>query len=146
MRGNARQITLILKQYKMLQSELENIEIIYSQYSKNILKPVDTTRDYISKTNAFSSNTENMAIYLLDYKESITKLKLQIDIINNSLKCLDEREKKIINLKYFENNSWREVSNSIELCDKWCKEIKREAFKKLIRTIPVEVFPSIFFD
>lgn len=146
MRGNARQITLILKQYKMLQSELENIEMIYGQYSKNILKPVDTTRDYISKTNSFSSNTETMAIYLLDYGESINKLKLQIEVINNALKCLNGREKKIIELKYFEGSTWREVSNSIELCEKWCKEIKKESFKKLIRTIPVEIFPSIFFD
>lgn len=146
MRGNTRQITLILRQYKMLKSELENTEMIYSQYTKNILKPVDTSRDYISKTNAFSSNTENMAIYLLDYGESIEKLKLQIEVINTALKCLTDRERIIINLKYFEGNSWREVSNSIQLCDKWCKEIKKEAFRKLIRTIPVEIFPSIFFD
>lgn len=146
MRGNTRQITLILKQYKMLKSELENTEKIYNQYSKDILKPVDTSKEYLGKTNSFNSSTENIAIYLLDYSESIEKLKLQIDIIHTSLKCLSEREKEIINLKYFEGKPWREVSNSIELCEKWCKEIKNEAFKKLVRTIPVEIFPSIFFD
>lgn len=146
MRGNVRQITLILKQYKMLKSELENTVRIYETYEKGGLRPIDTTMEYTSKTNAFNSSTEKVAIYLMDYGESIKRLKLQIDTIDTALKCLSTREKKIITYKYFEGYSWYEVSCELKLCDKWCKEIKKQAFKKLINTIPVEIFPSIFFD
>ena len=132
----------------MLKSELENIKSIYEQYSKssNILKTIDTTRDSLSSTNKVSNPTESLALYLVDYKESIERLEIQIKIIENSLNCLTIKEREIVISKYIEGMKWNDVCYKVELSEKWCKEIKKQAFNKLIRVIPVEIFPNIFFE
>ena len=132
----------------MLKSELENIKSIYEQYSKssNILKTIDTTRDSLSSTNKVSNPTESLALYLVDYKESIERLEIQIKIIENSLNCLTIKEREIVISKYIEGMKWTDVCYKVELSEKWCKEIKKQAFNKLIRVIPVEIFPNIFFE
>lgn len=147
MRGNRKQIALILKQYRILKSELKNCEKIYNEYnkSKNILSTIDIGREG-GRTNRVSSQTESMALYLADYSESMKKIELQISIIETALECLSIKEKHILMLKYFEELTWNEVANKLELCDKWCKEMRNSAFKKLMKTIPIEVFPCIFFD
>ena len=148
MRGSIRQITLILNQFKMLQSELENTKMIYDEYnnSHNILKPVDTTREALSKSYNITSSTEDLAILLIEYKESIGKLEMQIKAIETALKCLTERERKVVVLKYIEGMKWSEVSDKLGFSEKWCKEIKKQAYNKLIRVLPVEIYPNIFFE
>lgn len=148
MRGNIRQITLILKQYKMLKSELENTKMIYEEFSKreHLLRPVDTTREALSKSYVINSSTEDSALSLINYKESIAKLELQISVIDTALKCLTEKEREIIQEKYIENSKWYEVSCKVGLSEKWCKELKNQAYTKLIRVIPIEIYPNIFFN
>lgn len=147
MRGTRKQIAIILKQYRILKSELKNCEKIYNEYCKtrNILTPIDTTREG-GRSNQIHSQTEGIALYLADYSESMKKIELQISIIETALECLSVKEKHILMLKYFDELTWNEVSNKIELCDKWCKEMRNNAFRKLMKTIPVEVFPCVFFE
>lgn len=149
MRGNARQIKLILQQYTVLKAKLSNLEMIYHTYGSKKIRPItaiDTTKEAVSKTYKITSSTEDIALYLLEYKESIEKLQVQISVIDTAMSALTRTENEIITLKFFKNMKWKDISLKIDLSEEWCKKQKNLAFKKLIESIPVEIFPNIFFD
>lgn len=146
MKGSSKEITSILMQYNIMKAELINKQKVYKSKSKNIGSAVNYSSERSGKTNRIVSETETLAIYLAEYKIDIDDLTLLLEIIDTALNGLTEKERNIVTLKYIDGKPWWKVADELNLSEKWCKIIKKEAYMKLIRSIPIEIFPDIFFS
>lgn len=89
--------------------------------------------DQIVTHNYKNSVTENLAIKLAILDEKIKKLKSDIEKVELLLDYLEEREKRIIELKIFECLTWRQVSKRMGVPVVTCYKIMVRINKKIER-------------
>lgn len=131
-----KQIETILYNFNQTKAEIKNmkldIELLENEYDDGIGV---TYMEKTGKTNKITSTVENMIIR----KESqINKLNYAIKVkeaeikkIENALEILTERERSIIEMKYFQRESNRNISAKLYITEEYVSSIKSKAIKSL---------------
>lgn len=116
--------------------ELEAIEDKYIR-GGYIKEGISYDRVMTSPTN--SSPIEQWLLYhdqeydrLLGEKSKAVK---EVKIIDNALEVLNRLEKEIIELRYFKDKTWIEISDKLENSTSNCKKIRVEAIEKIKKVI-----------
>lgn len=127
----------ILKDYKKLKALIKDYDLQLQELDFNTLGPQGMTydKDKTSPTNKFNSDTENAAI---KREEKIHNLKKQqgtckviVGQMDNALDTLTDREKQIIELKYFNGKTYDEISAIIDRTSNRIKHIMKDIREKL---------------
>ena len=132
-------VEVLLKNYKTLKCEIKSLNIDIEEIEKEY-KGISAIsyEEKTGPTNAFSSSVENEVIQKskkLDALRDIKRRKeLQVERVENALEVLNEKEYKIIELKYFSERkkSWSNVCAKTDMCEAWCRQLKDRAIKKMI--------------
>lgn len=96
-----------------------NYSNINTQLMNNINSPTESTAlDNIKKMDKLQGK--------------INKTELKLEIIDNALSGLNEREILIITERYINCRQWWEVAQKASYSEEQCRNIKRQAMKKLI--------------
>lgn len=128
-----------LREYKELVIQLESYRALYNECELQVKEGRALTydKDKISKTNNFYSETESQAITLANIKTTINHLDNKILVINQAIKKLNEKEKRVIELRYMQTNKWDkpltwvQISYMMNYDISWCKELRRRAIDAL---------------
>lgn len=134
-----------LYQYKSLDVKIKNIQIDIENLENDITVKAVSYEEKVAPTNAFNSSVENEVIrregYIKNQLETLRAKKkyyedLQIKI-ESSLETLEDIEKQIVELRYFNRNRlrWDEVSAKVCLERNWCTQKKNKVIKKLAEMI-----------
>ncbi len=134
----------MLYKYIELKAQCKNIDIeIEELKSVGNLQSIDYSKDVLSPTNNISSSVENELINIeQNIPDKISKLENKkkskeriINRIDNALNILTEKEKYIIEYRYFKKLEWNKISELIDLSDVRCRQIRKEAINNIIDVI-----------
>jgi DNA-directed RNA polymerase specialized sigma subunit len=125
----------LINEVKNLELDIEELEYDYRGCGSI------TYEERTGATNKFSSVVENELIAKVKKIDQLKRLKrskeIKLQKINNSLCVLDEREKRIVELRYFNEKKlgWFRIGEIMELSDQTCRAIKDNAINKIIPII-----------
>ncbi|TDT63411.1 hypothetical protein [Fonticella tunisiensis] len=122
-----------LYNYKTIKASIENLQRLYAEKEKEVKegRPIRYDKDKLSPTYAFNSEAENIAIDLATIKSRIERMKAKVEIIETAIEGLNEIEKKIILMKYIEGHHWWRIAYEVRYNERWCRQLKNIALKKL---------------
>jgi len=125
-----------LYNYKYLKLSIDNIKQDITDFNRDDgVGGIDFGKIQISKTNAFSSMIENATISNLEKLDFLEHCMNRADSVVNKIDKavleLEEREHKIITLYYIENQPWFKVAYQVNYNERWCKEIRSRAIRKM---------------
>lgn len=118
-----------LQNYKILKAQIEELKIKLQELS--LISAVDNSIPKTGITYKYNSNTENIALKRTEYENKIKILTLQIQRIENALNALSDVERKIIELKYIEQLTWRNVVYETGKSRIACYRISQQALKHI---------------
>ncbi|WP_051624361.1 sigma factor-like helix-turn-helix DNA-binding protein [Clostridium akagii] len=126
--------------YKAMHAEIKNIELEIAELENEYQGCGSISYEEKSApTNKFNSPVENEMIskrYKLEWlKKRKHKLEVKIKKIDNELSILTDREYKIIELRYFENISNKDVAIRLDLAEQRISEVKSKIINKLINLV-----------
>ncbi|MBU5292807.1 DUF1492 domain-containing protein [Anaerosalibacter bizertensis] len=129
-------IERLLYNYNMLKI---NIEIADKQLeelkNEDGMNAITYDKEKTSPTFKITSQTEDTAMRNIAAEDLIIKrkekLKNKLEIIKMLLDGLNEAERKVIEMYYFENLQWWKVAYEVKYSERHCKRIRTEAIKKL---------------
>jgi DNA-directed RNA polymerase specialized sigma subunit len=125
----------ILEEYREIDGKIKSIDaqIGYLEAEKEIaVTSVDYGKDRVSKTNKFSSETEDKAINDINTQMSVIE---EIHILQRDIRHLktlrrktediieaiqDEISKGILKLRYIEGRPWEEIADNLKMDAKHC--------------------------
>ncbi|WP_346917340.1 sigma factor-like helix-turn-helix DNA-binding protein [Clostridium sp.] len=132
-----KKIETMLYNFNQTKAEIKNIkldiELLENEYDDGIgVNYVEKT----GKTNKITSTVENMIIrkeaqinrlnYAMKVKEA------EIKKIENALEILTDRERSIIEMRYFQKESNRNISAKLYITEEYVSAIKSKAIKSLV--------------
>jgi len=132
-----KKIETMLYNFNQTKVEIKNIkldiELLENEYDDGIgVNYVEKT----GKTNKITSTVENMIIrkeaqinrlnYAMKVKEA------EIKKIENALEILTDRERSIIEMRYFQKESNRNISAKLYITEEYVSAIKSKAIKSLV--------------
>lgn len=125
----------LLYSYKVFQVNIENMQSeLEEMKSESHLKGVCFEGEPIQSSD-ISNPTEKNGLKNISREEMLLKriesAKKKIKTINRSIACLSETEKKIVKMKYIEGKQWYKVAYAANYNERWCKEIRKRAIRKL---------------
>lgn len=130
----------LLESYYALQQGLESLKAEYESKSKEIGFGINYDKEPISKTYAFSSITENIGINLMELTIKIERAENKIKRIENALTLLDQDERNVIKLKYFERlSSWEYIGQKLNMSEKTARRKRNKAIGILLIALMGEV-------
>ncbi len=130
----------LLYNYKKLKAEVKNIEIEIENIENTYVgaSAMDPTQES-SKTNKINSMVENEVLdkeERIEYLEQLKTIKEnQIKKVDNALEILTGRDRKIIELRYFERIPNYQVARRLSITEETCSTLKRnivENIKKIL--------------
>lgn len=132
----------MLGAYTQLSSEIKNLELDIEELEHNY-RGVGSIgyEERTGQTYKFNSSVENEVTsrdgklkHLKDLKRS---KEIKVEKVKNALEILNDKEMKIIELKYFSERkkSWTNVSRKMDMCEAWCRTLKDRAIKKMVPII-----------
>ncbi|WMJ79553.1 sigma factor-like helix-turn-helix DNA-binding protein [Clostridium sp. MB40-C1] len=135
-----KKVEYLLYNYKNLKAEIKNIELeiesIANDYNSSLAISYE---EKSAPTNKISSSVENKVVskeekikYLQDIKRN---KEIQVQKIDNALESLAERDKKVIELRYFEKISNKKLAERLDLTEQRVSEIKSIIVNNLIKLI-----------
>ena len=99
------------------------------------LSAVQYDKDSISKTNKFNSEVENKVIEI-DSKEIDKEIKflqakkrskeIQVERIDNILSVLQEEERKLMELRYFNGMQFKDIADILLKSDLYLQQLRRK--------------------
>lgn len=104
----------------------KKIEEVLKNYNLSIAKIKNIELDLEALELNFT--TESDKEKLLNLKKEKT---LELEKINNAINNLDDKEKKIIQLRYFDKMTWIEISNEMNLSQTRSSVIRTKAINKM---------------
>lgn len=127
----------LLYNYKMFEISIKNMQNEIENLKKEDgASAINYSGIQTSPTNKFSSSTENTALSIserIDYLEhSIKRMKNRLESINEALEGLTEIERDIITKRYIEGSQWYVIAYHVKYTERWCKQLRSKAIKKLI--------------
>jgi len=115
-----------------LKTRIENLKQEYAEKEAEAEgKGIDYSEDKLSETYKFHSSTESIGIELAQIKMKIEMLQNRVDIMERSLKILNDTEIRIITMKYFENEPWYKIAYELKYNESHCRRIRTHAIEKL---------------
>lgn len=122
-----------LENYKPLQASIENMEKEIEELDYFAAKGI--CLEYTGRNGYKTSLTEDAAINIMERKEqlrrAIRRTKHNLDKIDRGLETLNEVEKYIIVARYFEGQQWWTIAYRLKYSERWCKELRRRAVKRI---------------
>lgn len=131
-----KKIETILYNFNQTKAEIKNIkldiELLESEYDDGIgANYIENT----GKTNKITSTVENMIIRKEDKINRLNyamKVKdAEIKKVENALETLTDRERSIIEMRYFQKESNRNISAKLYITEEYVSSIKSKAIKSL---------------
>ncbi|WP_346887479.1 sigma factor-like helix-turn-helix DNA-binding protein [Clostridium sp. UBA1056] len=131
-----KKIETILYNFNQTKAEIKNIkldiELLESEYDDGIgINYIENT----GKTNKITSTVENMIIRKEDKINRLNyamKVKdAEIKKVENALETLTDRERSIIEMRYFQKESNRNISAKLYITEEYVSSIKSKAIKSL---------------
>ena len=125
-----------LYNYKYLKLSIRNIKHDISDFqSEDGVSAIQFDKIQIASTNAFSSIVENSTISnieKLDFLEHcMNRAESVINKIDAAMEKLEADEKKVITLYYIDNQQWYKVAYNLHYNERWCREIRSKAMRKI---------------
>lgn len=132
-----KKIETMLYNFNQTKAEIKNIkldiELLENEYDDGIgVNYVEKT----GKTNKITSTVENMIIRKeaqinrLNYAIKVKEAKIKK--IENALEILTDRERSIIEMRYFQKESNRNISAKLYITEEYVSAIKSKAIKSLV--------------
>lgn len=131
-----KKIETILYNFNQTKAEIKNIkldiELLENEYDDGI------GINYIEnkgKTNKITSTVENM---IIRKENQINKLKYAMKVkdaeikkVENALEALTDRERSIIEMRYFQKENNRNISAKLYITEEYVSSIKSKAIKSI---------------
>jgi len=93
-------------------------------------------------TNKISQPVEDLVIKIDQEREAlqkyITRLNIRLYQIEKALTILPERERKIIEKRYFVGLQWHEISCNMSICQRHLLRLRDKAFDKMLLMLKLE--------
>ena len=125
----------LLYSYPCLKLNLITLNQELMNFEHDNIKGIDFDRVNVSKTYSISKNTEDKAVLNIEridsIKRDILRLKTKIDMIERSLDDLSEIQRKIIDLKYFKDESRDCICFSVNLSPSQVNVLRKRAVHKI---------------
>ena len=110
----------MLYNYKKLKAQIKNIELDIEEREN----------DYSTLSAVQYDNASEELKYLQAKKRS---KEIQIERIDNMLSVLNEDEKKLIEMRYFDNIPYKDIADILCKSDSWLQELRKKIIiQKLI--------------
>jgi DNA-directed RNA polymerase specialized sigma subunit len=127
----------ILRNHKEDKSYLEmwkrNLEIVKNDVEG--VRAVDYSADKLSPTHKFNSNIENEVIKKSDAydlcKQRINEYADKVFMVENALTILTDREKTIIERRYFDKAKNIDIATELNLTEEYVCDLKRGIVQRL---------------
>lgn len=133
-----------LYNYKTLIAEVENLKIAISEEEKEYKGcSAITYEEKTAPTNKFNSTVENEVItkdkQLSRLNEELEIKQLSIKRIENALDPLVDREKEIVELKYFKKlKTWEMVGERVNLSGDYCRNLGKDIIRRVSKILFIE--------
>lgn len=131
----------ILFDYKTIRSEIKNLKIYIEETNKSYegCKGI-SYQEGVGKSNKFNSVVENEILKkekkIEKWMSEIQDKEMMLAKIENALESLNEREHKIIELRYFRQvKKWDTIAESMDLSSSYCRNLNRSTLEKLGKII-----------
>ena len=124
-----------LRDYNDILIQLDSYKTLYNDVEKHIREgdAIAYDKDKLSPSNKISSDVEDKAITLANISIRINHLENKILVIKQGIKQLDEKERRIIELRFMQLNrwdkplTWVQISREMNYDISWCKELRNRA-------------------
>ncbi len=125
-----------LYKYKDLKVEIESLEI-ENQILEN---EISECKSFAYKENIVYSSSDNVELVDLiikkeekinNNKNKILRKEKQIEKIDRAMSTLSDRDKTIVKLRYFENETWHGVSDLVGYAEITCKKKRVSIINKI---------------
>ena len=124
-----------LKEYNDTLIQLNSYKSLYNEVEKQVREgdAIAYDKDKLSPSFKFSSDVENKAIILANISIKINHLENKVLIIKQGIKQLNEKERRIIELRYMQLNrwdkplTWAQISREMNYDISWCMELRNRA-------------------
>ena len=132
-----RSVEGMLYNYRNLKAQIKNLELDIEEKLNDYdtLSAVQYDKDSISKTNKFNSEVENKVIEI-DSKEIDKEIKflqakkrskeIQVERIDNILSVLQEEERKLMELRYFNGMQFKDIADILLKSDLYLQQLRRK--------------------
>lgn len=126
----------ILKEYKKNKAILEHYKREFEKFKNNVnLSAIDYSKTKISPTYKITSAVENEAVHREEiydaFKRRIEEFSDKVFIVENAMNILNEREKFIIEKRYFEKAKNIDIAVELNLTEEYVCDLKRGIVNKL---------------
>ncbi len=140
-----KKIETILYNFSQTKAEIKNIkldiELLENEYDDGIgVNYVEKT----GKTNKVNSTVENM---IIRKEAEINRLNFAMKVkdaeikkVENALETLTDRERSIIEMRYFQKESNRNISAKLYITEEYVSSIKSKAIKSLANIFFINSF------
>ena len=136
-----------LRDYSEMVIQLDSCKVLYADIEFHVKNgdPVQYDKDKLSGTNKFNSQVENEAIQLATLKTKINHLENKILVVDQGVKQLSEKERKVIELRYMRLNRWErqmtwvQIAYEIKYDVSWLKELRNRAIDTLTNVMFGEI-------
>lgn len=126
-----------LKEYRNILAEIRAIDLEIQELNDedNIKGVSQCYEEKTGRTNKFNSIVENQAVNIqdkimqLEYKKRCCER--QIARIDNALSVLNEKEKRVLEMKYLKGLNWESITFSLDRTYQQCKKIEKQAIKTI---------------
>lgn len=130
------EIERLLYDYTTIKMSIINLERQLKELAGDVsVQAADLARE--TSTNGYygSSSVEELAMIREEKRNrlnrKLAKSKNYIFQIDCGLEVLCEAEKQIIELRYFQQYPWYRVAYEAQYNERWCRELKTRALKKM---------------
>lgn len=142
MKDEFKKIEAILYNYPIKKIEIDNLKLeLENMKDEYIGCGVIGYGEKIGSTNKFNSMVENEAEKRIARQNMLAnKIKFkenELKKIENSLKILDERERSIVEMKYFKKYGNPKIAFELNVVTGYVTELKKNVIKKLIPVLLV---------
>lgn len=125
----------LLNQYKIIDIKIKDLEIELKNCALDGIEAIDYSRDKLCNSYKISSIVENLA-----FKENKEKIIIEKELkylrylkekIDNSLNILNERDRKIIELRYIHKIPNFNIAKRFCISESAVKKARRESITKI---------------
>lgn len=135
-----RKTEAILYNYNKTKAKIENIELDIENIKNEFNGPgAIGYEERTQATNSFNSSVENEVIAREKEINKLEKEKRQKEIeilkVDNAIRSLTEREKLIIEMRYFEKYNNRNIAAQLNLAEEHISRLKKAAINQISDSI-----------
>lgn len=129
----------LLYNYRMFEISIKNMqdEIEYLKKEDDVRSVGGIRYDDFKPGPTFkiTSSVEDVSLSITEtigYLEHIIKrIKSKLESVDRALEGLTDIERKIVSKRYIQGKQWYVVAYEVSYSERWCKQLRTEAIKKL---------------